>query len=80
MSGILLRQQEVFSSYPSPPQPAGCVTATPLHWLLSKKISCAFFIESAQGGPNPMRRLMQLLVFLMAVCEGYYLLKMYNFY
>ena len=53
MSGILLRQQEVFSSYPSPPQPAGCVTATPLHWLLSKKISCAFFIESALRRTEP---------------------------
>ncbi len=29
------------------------VTATPLHWLLSKKISCAFFIESAPRRTEP---------------------------
>ena len=50
----------LFISYLSPPQPAGCVTATPL-LLLLKKIVAPFFYPD-KSGPNQKRRLMQLLV------------------
>ena len=51
----------LLNSYPSPPQPAGCVTATPLLLLLSQNL-LRHFVNPDKSGPNQKRRLMQLLV------------------
>ena len=59
----------LFFSYFSPPQPAGCVTATPLLLLLSQNL-LRHFVNPDKSGPNQKRRLMQLLVINQFIFEG----------
>jgi hypothetical protein len=51
----------ILNLLPSPPQPAGCVTATPLLLLLFDPDCIGIKIPTASE-PNQKRRLMQLLV------------------